>query len=143
MMTDQTTTNRSARQKRRGGADRRFELGPHSRLFRRGAVGGLNGNSAEAKYIKTVEAALIQHVGKPSVAERLLITRLARIMLRLSLMDEKIANGDASELDVKVIGGLDSALRCGLSRLGLKGSQHAQPSLAEHLAKLAAGGATE
>lgn len=113
-------------------------IGPHSRLFRRGAVAGLDGRSAEARFLKTVEAQLTQHVGgDPSVAERVLITRLSRIILRLSLFDDKIASGLGSDFDLKVIGGLDSALRNGLARLGLKGTA-TKTTLADLLARDAA-----
>jgi hypothetical protein len=138
-MSDQTSIDAAIPRKlrRNGHADRRFEGGPHSRLYRRGAVGHLSGRSWQAKYLKTVEAALIQHVGSsPSVAERLLISRLARISLRLTELDEKIAAGRGTDFDVKVCSGCDGALRNGLARLGFKGAEPKHRTLAEILADI-------
>ena len=111
-------------------------IGAHSRLFRAGAKGSLDGRSSEARFLKDAEAQLIAHCGgKPSIAERVLISRLARILLRLQVIDDKIASGEGTDYDLKVVGGLDSALRNGLGRLGFK----ATPAKAATLADITAG----
>jgi hypothetical protein len=113
-------------------------VGAHSALFRAGAKGRLDGRSAEARFLRDAEFQLIQHVGgRPSVAERVLISRLARIILRLSILDDKIATGQSSDYDLKVCGGLDSALRHGLSRLGFKGTPPKAASLADITSRIA------
>jgi hypothetical protein len=111
-------------------------IGPHSRLFRAGAKGRLDGRSVEARYLRDAEAQLTAHVGNPSVVERVLISRLARIVLRLTILDDKVARGEGTDYDVKVIGGLDSALRNGLSRLGLKSASSERAPIDPHLAAL-------
>jgi hypothetical protein len=77
--------------------DRRRRTGPHSRAINRGAIGGLNGNSAEAKFIKSYEAMLVAHCGgNPSAVQRALIIRAARLAVHLELWDRKtIPNGGA------------------------------------------------
>lgn len=64
------------------------------------------------------------------------MSRLARILLRLSALDEKIARGEGTDFDLKCVGGLDSALRNGLARLGFKAAQPKRRSLAEILVDL-------
>jgi hypothetical protein len=111
--------------------DRRRELGPHSRLFRRGAVGNMDGNSAEAKFVKTVEAGLVAHLGrKVSIAQHLLIRRVSRAMLQLELLDAKQSLTDH---DFRLASSLDGRVRLGLRELGLKAAPQG-PRLAEMLA---------
>lgn len=77
--------------------DKRYGTGPYSRALDRGAVGGLNGNSREAKFIKAYEAMLVEHCGgKPTAVQRQLITRSARLACHLELWDERtLPNGGA------------------------------------------------
>jgi hypothetical protein len=79
-----------------GLADKRFELGPHSRAIDRGAVGGIiDGRSREGRFLRTYERALVEHVGgRPSVTQRCIIQRAARLALHLELMDERSLAGD-------------------------------------------------
>lgn len=143
-MVDSVTPDAAARRKRRrGGADRRFELGPHSALFRRGAVGNLNGNTAEAKYLRTVERAILDHLGgadRTTVPQRLYAARLAKIALRLELFDRKlIEDGTLTDHDGKVYSALHSAFRLMLrDLLGLKGAILDRSPTAPHLAALTA-----
>src|SRR5436305_2751780 len=70
--------------------NRRTATGPHSRALDRGAIGSLNGNTREAKFIKAYEASLVQHVGgSPTAVQRALITRAARLACHLELWDEQ------------------------------------------------------
>jgi hypothetical protein len=74
----------------RVGIGKRPETGPYSRALERGAVGALNGNSREAKFIKAYEAMLVEHCGgKPTAVQRQLITRAARLACHLELWDER------------------------------------------------------
>jgi hypothetical protein len=59
--------------------------------LRRGAVGDfIDARSREDKFLRDCEAMLIEHVGgNPSLVQRVIITRAARVALHLELMDEK------------------------------------------------------
>jgi hypothetical protein len=74
----------------------RRRLGPYSRLIDRGAVGGLiDGRSREGRFLRSYERALLDHLGhEPSVTQRCLIQRAARLALHLELMDERSLAGD-------------------------------------------------
>lgn len=116
--------------------DRRYELGPHSRLFSRGAIGRMNGNSVEAKFIKTIEAALVAHLGgSPSVAQKLLIRRVARAMLQLELLDLK---HPLTDHDLRLASSLDGRVRCGLKVLGMQATPPPAPTLDEIAAEIVA-----
>jgi hypothetical protein len=66
-------------------------LGPYSRSLDRGAMGDfIDGRSWEARFLKRYEKMLVKHVGgKPSLVQRALITRCARVALHLELMDQR------------------------------------------------------
>jgi len=113
-------------------------IGPHSRVFGRGAVGKLDGRSREGRYLRAVEAELLEHVGPAAtVTQRILVGRAARAMLRLELFDEKMSAGkELTTQDGHVYGALNNALRLCLRELGLKGKAPAKaPSLADIAAR--------
>lgn len=70
--------------------------GPFSRAIDRGALGTINGSTREGRFLRSYERMLIEHVGgNPSITQRALISRTARLALHLELMDEKaLKNGD-------------------------------------------------
>jgi hypothetical protein len=74
--------------------DKRKRLGPHSRVIDRGAVGlAIDPHSREGRFIRAYERLLIEHIGgeaSASMAQRLMITRAARIALHLELLDESV-----------------------------------------------------
>jgi hypothetical protein len=109
---------------------------PHSRMFTRGSLGSdLDGRSREGRYLRRVESELSKHVGgKPNFPQKLLIRRAARAMLRLELMDLKMATGDWTEQDGRVFGGLNNSLRLCLRELGVKSMLEPQMSLADKMA---------
>jgi hypothetical protein len=74
-----------------GSSPGRGGLGPYSRLIDRGAVGGaIDGRSGEGRYLRAYEKMLTDHVGgSPSIVQRALISRAARLALHLELMDER------------------------------------------------------
>jgi hypothetical protein len=76
--------------------DKRKLLGPYSRAIDRGAVGGLiDGRSREGRFLRSYERALLEHLGRePSITQRCLIQRAARLALHLELMDERSLAGD-------------------------------------------------
>src|SRR5690348_15280845 len=69
--------------------------GPYSRVIDRGAVGGLiDGRSREGRFLRQYEAMLTEHCGgAPSIVQRALISRAARLALHLELMDERSLAG--------------------------------------------------
>jgi len=71
-------------------------LGPHSRVIDRGAVGGLiDGRSREGRFLRRYETMLLEHCGtRPSIVQKALCSRAARLALHLELMDERTLAGD-------------------------------------------------
>ena len=69
---------------------RRF--GPYSRAIQRGVVSDvIDGRSREGKYLRRIEAELAAQLGgSPSFAQKLLIRRISRMMLRLEEFDRKL-----------------------------------------------------
>jgi hypothetical protein len=107
---------------------------PHSRMFTRGTLGqDLDGRSREGRFLRHVESELARHVGgKPNFPQKLLIRRAARAMLRLELLDLKMAEGNWTEQDGRVFGGLNNTVRLCLRELGVKTTVK-PPSLASRL----------
>jgi hypothetical protein len=117
-------------------------FGPYSRLIDRGAVGGaIDGRSREGRFLRAYERALTDHVGgDPSIVQRALISRAARLALHLELMDERSLAGDHvfTVHDHNHYVAWSNALARLLGGLGLKSAAVRPPSLDEHLAALAA-----
>ena len=109
--------------------------GPYSRLLARGS---LSGSSREGRFLAACEAQLGMHVaaGAPSIAQKLLIRRVARAMLQLELLDEKPALTDH---DLRLASSLDGRVRLGLKALGMKGAPPPQTDLVGALADMAQG----
>ena len=113
-------------------------LSSESRILRRGSLGDqIDGRSREGRFLRDCERELVAHAGgSPSFTQRLLIRRAARAMLRLELLDEKLAKGIWTDHDARTFGGLSNALRLMLRELGLKGlSKERPPSLDDVLAE--------
>lgn len=111
-------------------------IGPQSRLLDHGS---LDGRSVEGRFLRAIEAQLAEHVGgQPSVSQRLLIARVARVALRLELYDRKLAAGEFTDHDGRVYNALHNALRLGLRELGMKSTAAKPLTLTEHLARRAA-----
>ncbi len=83
-------------------------IGPYSKQFAKGATGDLfNGRTKEGKFIRKVEAELTAQVGgAPSFSQVLLIRRIARLALQAENFDNRMQNGNFTEYDGKVYGGL-------------------------------------
>jgi hypothetical protein len=111
-------------------------LGPHCRALKRGVIGdAIDGRSREGKFLRKCEAELVAQVGgSPSFAQRLLIRRIARAMLKLELFDAKMAGNTWTDHDARTYGGLSNALRLMLREIGLQRPAIKGPSLAEYLA---------
>jgi hypothetical protein len=98
-------------------------IGPYSRLIDRGAIGGLSGRSREGRFLKHYEQMLLQHIGRPpSITQRALISRAARIALHLELLDERVfSQGKAlNEHDYRYYASWSNSLARMLARLGLE-----------------------
>jgi hypothetical protein len=134
-----TTTDASA--DRSPTAGRVYRTGPYSRALERGAVGSLNGNSREAKFIKAYAAMLTEHCGgAPSPVQAQLIIRAARLACHLEIWDERtIPNGGAfTATGHNHYIAWSNALARTLARLGLEPAAAPQPTLQEVLANIAA-----
>jgi hypothetical protein len=109
--------------------------GPYSRSIDRGAVGGLiDGRSREGRLLRQYERQLLDHVGpNPSVTQRCLIQRAARLALHLELMDERSLARDHvfTEHDHHYYVSWSNALARHLTRLGLEPAAAKVPSLAD------------
>jgi hypothetical protein len=111
---------------------------PHCRALSRGVIGdAIDGRSKEGKFLRRCEAELVAHVdGSPSFAQKLLIRRAARAMLRLELLDAKMASGSWTDHDARTFGGLNNALRLALRELGVR---ETKPKPIPTIAEIAAG----
>jgi hypothetical protein len=111
-------------------------LGPYSRRLRRGALGTLyDGRSEQGRFVRMMEAQLVEHIGIPTVTQRLLIDRAVRLRLLIDAFEGKLTAGDFTSLDQRTYGGLSSQFRLVLRELGLKAAESDRvPSLSDYLA---------
>jgi hypothetical protein len=91
-------------------------IGPDSRLLERGLV---DGRSRVGRYLIAIEAELGKQVGNPTFAQRLLIRRTARLLLRLELIDRK---ANQSDHDLRAASAWENRVRLNLRDLGLHGA---------------------
>lgn len=110
--------------------------GAYSKPLRRGVLGDIDGRSKEGKFLRTIESDLVEQVGgAPSVAQSLLIRRIARTMLSLEILDFKLASGNWNDCDARTQGGLNNNVRLSLAALGLKDAPgRRKETLGEYLA---------
>jgi hypothetical protein len=106
-------------------------LTSESTVFRRGPIGDrVNGNTAEGRFLAKVERELIAEIGgNPTFSQMLLIKRCSMAMLRLHLLDEKMASGSWTDHDGRVFGGLNNSVRLLLreiNALAVKGKAKAR-----------------
>jgi hypothetical protein len=111
-----------------------------SRVLRRGVLGDrIDGRSREGRFLTQIERELTAQVGgAPSATQRLLIRRLARNMLRLELVDEKMTSGkELSAHDARTFSALSNQVRLISRELGLRAAaaKAKAPDLAEILAE--------
>lgn len=113
-------------------------IGPHSRPHKLQVI---DGRSAEARRMKAIRAELVEHVGgNPSTAQRLLIDRVAMLLLRMELMDrEALAGSPMTDIDQRAYLGWNNAVSRALRHLGLDSKeQPKRKTLADHLRERAA-----
>lgn len=95
-------------------------VGPYSRWLRRGAANKLNAGTPEARFMRAIEVQFAEHLGgEPTIAQRMLISRLARIALRIELFEQKFAGGSFTDLDSRAYGALNTHYRLLLRSLGI------------------------
>jgi hypothetical protein len=89
------------------------KLTSESRVLRRGALGDqIDARSREGRFLRVCEAELLAQIGaEPTFAQKMLVRRAARAMLRLELLDEKAAKGNWTDHDARTFGGLNNAVR--------------------------------
>jgi hypothetical protein len=119
--TDGTTADRS----------KHGRFGPYSRAIDRGAIGALNGRSREGRFVRHYESMLVEHCGgNPSITQRALISRAARLALHLELMDERaLAGKPFVEHDHNYCVSWSNSLARMLARLGFDAVKVPAPSL--------------
>ncbi|MDE2343423.1 MAG: hypothetical protein KGL63_08555, partial [Betaproteobacteria bacterium] len=80
-------------------------------------------------------AELASHLGgKPSTTQRILIDRVATLLLRMELMDkETFAGGAQTDRDRRTYLGWHNAVSRSLRHLGLKGADGKAPTLSDYL----------
>jgi hypothetical protein len=95
-------------------------------------------HSREARLYRSLRLELIRHVGgKPSLAQRALIDRLAWLQVHLALLDERMMRtGELSDHASRQYLAWANTLTRGLGRLGFEAApaQRRQTSLADHIA---------
>ena len=118
---------------------RRPRIGAYSRQIWRGALSTLvDGRSAEGRFIRVLEAQLVEHVGgQPNVAQRLLIDRIIRLRLQMEVLDQKLASGTWTDHDRRTYSALLNASRLHIRELGLKPASRAVDPLANIVGVLA------
>jgi len=107
--------------------------GPFSRALRKGAV---DQRSREGRFLATARHQIIEHVGgNPTIAQCILIDRIAWLMLHCHLLDERIVSGerDWGENDRKCYLAFSNSLVRALREIGLEGNAGREPTLAEVL----------
>jgi hypothetical protein len=109
-------------------------IGPHSQLEQ------LDGRSSEAKMLKQFRAELTEAVGgHPNKLQETMIGRSAQLMLRLYLLDQKIAesgNGLLSEATSKYYLAWSNSLERSLTRLAAMGGKQAKKPPITSMAEL-------
>lgn len=106
---------------------------PHSRP---GKLAILDGRRAEARRMKEMRQGLTQHLGgNPSATQRLMIDRVAMMMLRMELMDKEAMSGTPmADHDQRAYLGWANSVSRMLRPLGLQGASGKAPNLKDYLA---------
>jgi hypothetical protein len=104
------------------------DLGPHSRVHRLVEV---DLRTKEGLIVNRLRRDLVKHVGgKPNVIQRVMIERCCWLQLRVSLLDRKIAAGEAfTEIDNNTYIAWCNALVRTMARLGVVTKRSSRPSL--------------
>ncbi len=117
-------------------------VGPYCRKLDRGALGdSIKATSPEGRFLLRVEQELLAQIAgsgtTPTFAQTLLVRRIARMMLQLDKLDEKMLSGSWTDHDSRTFGGLSNAVRLALRDLGLKPAEPAPQSTESYILSLA------
>jgi hypothetical protein len=112
-------------------------VGPYSRAE---PLARIDGRTREGRFLKSIRADLIEHVGgRPSATQRALIERLAWLYLRVSQLNSKLASGGGfTAHDSRTYLAWSNSLGRGLRELGLQPAVPPTRTLADVLAGKAA-----
>ncbi len=108
---------------------------PYCKAITRGSLGSdLDGRSREGKFVRRIEAELVDQLGgSPTFSQMLAVRRIARLMLQAESFDRKMATGNWTAHDSRTAAGINNAVLKALKDVGLKGrvEKAAPPSLAD------------
>lgn len=112
-------------------------IGPHSRP---GKLAIVDGRSAEARRMKEIRADLEAQIGENiSTAQRMMIERIAVLMLRMELMDrQSLKDAEFSEKNAREYLAWTNSCARMLKMLGLQGKPAKAKTLRDHLQERAA-----
>jgi hypothetical protein len=96
-------------------------IGPHSRPH---MLAKLDQRTRQARYLRETVAALTEHVGTPTVVQRMLIQRAAALSLKLAMLD---AEPTLSEHDMRAYSAWQNHLRLMLRELGVTAPPEREP----------------
>jgi hypothetical protein len=104
-----------------------ISTGPFSRAFRKGAI--------DQRSRATARHHMTEHMGgNPTIAQRVLIDRIAWLMLHCHLLDQRVVSGTAwGENDRKCYLAFSNSLVRSLREIGFEASAGREPTLAEVL----------
>jgi hypothetical protein len=99
-------------------------------------IGDIDGRRREARLMREVTAELTRHVGgKPSAVQKMLIDRIARLQLRLMVLDSQVEpGGDMTERNTRQYLAWSNTLERSLRRLGLQAVPERGQTLADVIA---------
>jgi hypothetical protein len=104
-------------------------------LWSRREYAALDGRLIEAKEERKIINELSKHVGAPTTPEKILIQRIARSLVIVSILERRvIENGSLGDLQARQILALVNSIRLGLQAIGLHKPEQQLPSVAHFLA---------
>jgi|ERR1700733_852355 hypothetical protein len=94
---------------------------PYCRALTRGSLGAdLDGRSVSGKFVRRIEAELVEQLGgSPTFSQTLAIRRIARLSLQAESFDTKLAT-DWTPHDARTAAGINNAILRALKDLDLK-----------------------
>jgi hypothetical protein len=97
--------------------------------------GAIDQRSWQGRYLATARHHMMEHIGgKPTIAQHVLIDRIAWLMLHCHLLDQRIVSGAAwGENDRKCYLAFPNSLVRSLREIGVEASAGREPNLAEVL----------
>lgn len=102
---------------------------PYCRSLKRGSLGAdIDGRSREGKFLRRIEAELIDQLGgNPTFSQTLAVRRIARLMLQAETFDRKMSTGDWTAHDSRTAAGINNAVLKALKDIGLKSRVSTKP----------------